>query len=363
MALSGGARAQAPDAAGRFLSITGDVAVIARDGTRRTAERSGELREGEAVVTGESALAQLRMRDGSLFSVRADSEFKLDQFAFTGKDDRNPSFAVSVLKGGFRTITGLIAQLNRQNYRISTPSATIGVRGTHFEVVHLLPQGTTSDAPAGTYNRVFEGITTVQNPGGALLQVVREQTAFASLQGGAPVLVAPPAVIFGRPTPVPRAAAPRNEERAQKGAELTPSVSPGAVSPGAIGERPPLRDPLPASALEAAPVQRAPALTTLEPAPTMDTAPSLTPIEKAPKAPTAPLTPIQSAPTLLPAQTLQPVPALTPLAPAPAIRQPLTPVHPIQQPIIQQPITTPIQQAPTTILPQLSTNNKHGTKH
>ena len=357
MALSGGARAQVPEAAGRFLSVTGDVAVIARDGSRRTAERSGELREGEAVVTGESALAQLRMRDGSLFSVRADSEFKLDQFAFTGKDDRNPSFSVSVLKGGFRTITGLIAQLNRQNYRISTPSATIGVRGTHFEVVHLLPQGARPDAPAGTYNRVFEGITTVQNPGGALLQVVREQTAFASLQGGALVLVAPPAVIFGRPTPVPRAAAPQNEERAQTGADRTPSVSLGA-----IGARPALGD-IPASPLEAAPVERAPALTTLEPAPTVDAAPSLTPIDKAPEVRTAPLTPIQSAPTFLPAPTLQPVPALTPLEPAPAFRQPLTAVNPIQQLIIQQPITTPIQQAPTTILPQRSTNNKHGTKH
>ena len=65
--------------------------------------------------------------------------------------------------------------------------------------------------PAGTYTRVFEGITTVQTPGGALLQVVRDQTAFAALQGGSPTLVAPPALIFGRPTPVPRAAAPQGD--------------------------------------------------------------------------------------------------------------------------------------------------------
>src|SRR5687767_3054412 len=206
---AGSAWAQAPQAAGRFLSVTGPVELEGADGVRRTVERGGEIREGDTIITGGSALAQARMADGALISVRADSQFKLQQFAYKGREDRNASFVVSILKGGFRTITGLIAQVNRGGYRISTPAATIGVRGTHFEVVHVLPQIASQQVPAGTYNRVFEGITTVQNPGGALLQVVREQTAFASLQGGAPTLVAPPVLIFGRPTPVPRAAAPQ----------------------------------------------------------------------------------------------------------------------------------------------------------
>jgi hypothetical protein len=217
IATSPGAWAQAP-AAGRFVSVTGDVGVVGSDGVRRRAERGGDVREGDTIVTGDSALAQARMSDGSLISIRADSEFKLEQFAYKGREDRSASFVVNILKGGFRTITGLIAQVNRSGYRISTPAATIGVRGTHFEVVHVLPQIASQQVPAGTYNRVFEGITTVQNPGGAVLQVVRDQTAFAALQGGAPTLVAPPALIFGRPTPVPRAAVPQSEDRAHKGA-------------------------------------------------------------------------------------------------------------------------------------------------
>src|SRR5687768_11267525 len=163
-ACSGAAWAQSAEPAGRFLSVTGEVGIVGRDGAQRGAQRGLEIREGDTVVTGPSALAQLRMGDGGLISVRADSEFKLEQFGFKGRDDRNASFVVSILKGGFRTITGLIAQVNRSGYRISTPSATIGVRGTHFEVVHVLPQIASQQVPAGTYNRVFEGITTVQNP-------------------------------------------------------------------------------------------------------------------------------------------------------------------------------------------------------
>lgn len=210
LAAGPGAWAQAP-AAGRFVSVTGDVGIVGADGVRRNAERGGDIREGDTIVTGAEALAQARMSDGGLISVRADSEFKLEQFSYKGREDRSASFVVNILKGGFRTITGLIAQVNRGGYRIATPAATIGVRGTHFEVVHVLPQLASQQVPAGTYNRVFEGITTVQNPGGALLQVVREQTAFAALQGGSPTLVAPPALIFGRPTPVPRAAAPQGD--------------------------------------------------------------------------------------------------------------------------------------------------------
>jgi hypothetical protein len=215
VAASGAAWAQAPQSAGRFITVTGQVSVLGRDGVSRPAERGGDIREGDTIITGDSALAQARMSDGGLISVRPDSEFKLEQFGYKGRDDRSASFVVSILKGGFRTITGLIAQVNRPGYKINTPAATIGVRGTHFEVVHV-PQLAAPQVPPGTYNRVFEGITTVQNPAGNVLQVMREQTAFASLQGGNIVLVAPPAVIFGRPTPVPRASIPQDKDRAHK---------------------------------------------------------------------------------------------------------------------------------------------------
>ena len=259
---------QSTPSAGRFVSVTGEVGVVGSDGARRSAERGGEIREGDTIVTGGSALAQARMSDGALISVRADSEFKLEQFAYRGREDRSASFVVSILKGGFRTITGLIAQVNRRGYRISTPAATIGVRGTHFEVVHVLPQIATQELPAGTYNRVFEGITTVQNPGGAILQVVRDQTAFAALQGGSPTLVAPPALIFGRPTPVPRASLPGGD-RAQK-----------------VEDRALKLDGRAQKALTGAPALRTP----LQTAPTVRTAPLLTPLDTS-------TTTLQTAPT------------------------------------------------------------------
>lgn len=354
----GAAWAQA--AAGRFVSVTGEVNVVAADGSRRTVEQGSEIHSGETVVTGENALAQMRMADRSLFSVRANSEFKLEQFKYAGKDDREASFLVSVLKGGFRTITGLIAQLNRRNYRINTPAATIGVRGTHFEVVHVLPQLAAPDAPAGTYNRVYEGLTTLQNPVGLELLVSREQTAFAALQAGAtPVLVAPPAAIFGQPTPVPRAAAPAPQgpaRAAHKGPATAAHKGPAPAAhkaPVRAEARPGVRTaPQPALKVgrEATPPLRS-STTTISPT----ISPALTPLEPTTTRTLSPTTTISPtiSPTLTPLEPITPLRTLEPTTTLRTLEPTTTTISPTTTTILQSPTTTTI--APTTTVAPTTT--------
>ena len=191
--------------AGRFLSVVGDVRVGREGAPQRVAQRAAEFYEGESIVTAVGALAQLRMTDGALMSVRGDTEIKLERFSYAGEQDRNASFLMSVLKGGLRSITGVIGRQNRERYRIKTATVTIGVRGTDFEIVHVPLQAASPEVPAGTYDHVFEGVTSMENRAGVMLLVSRDQTAFAALQGTTPpVLVAPPAALFGRTTPLPR---------------------------------------------------------------------------------------------------------------------------------------------------------------
>jgi hypothetical protein len=298
-AAAGSAWSQGTAAAGRFLSVVGDVRVIGGDGARRTAERGAEFRQGDTIVTGPSALAQLRTADGGLVSVRADTEMKLDKFAYAGEKDSNASFLVSLVKGGFRTITGLIGRANRDGYKVNTPSATIGIRGTHYEVVHVLPQAAAQQAPAGTYNRVYDGITTFQNKAGVLVLVNRDQTAFVSLPGNiAPVLVTPPAPVFGKPTPVPR---------------LVPQGSSGGAQPTAGGD----------GKLQA-PATGAQATTSTLIAPTRSTT-VLSPIEST--------TAIRSTTTLSPTTTIAPTTTQI-------LTSPTTTISPTTTQILTSPITT-----------------------
>ena len=43
--------------------------------------------------------------------------------------------ALSLLKGGFRAVSGLIGKINREEYRIVTPIVTVGIRGTDYFAV------------------------------------------------------------------------------------------------------------------------------------------------------------------------------------------------------------------------------------
>src|SRR5256885_3659951 len=155
--------------AGRFLSVVGDVRVGREGAPQRVAQRAAEFYEGESIVTAVGALAQLRMTDGALMSVRGDTEIKLERFSYAGEQDRNASFFMSVLKGGLRTITGVIGRQNRERYRITTATVTIGVRGTDFEVVHVPPQAGSGEVPAGALHPGFVGGGNKEEKSGGIL--------------------------------------------------------------------------------------------------------------------------------------------------------------------------------------------------
>jgi hypothetical protein len=260
--------------AGRFLSVVGDVRITGTDGQTRAAERGAELREGETIVTAGNALAQLRMADGAQMSVRPDTEMKLERFSYAGAEDRQSSFLASIVKGGLRVITGLMARNNRAGSAIRTASATMGVRGTHFELVHVLqPQ---PELLAGTYNRVYDGVTTIENKAGSVLLVNRDQTAFISLPGNlAPQIVVPPPAIFGRPTPIPGIVLQQQPPRdAIKGEARRPVRDATTVTPSRTLVTPIQTTPILTSPVLTSPTTTTTTTTTTSPtliSPTLDT--------------------------------------------------------------------------------------------
>lgn len=111
----------------------GDVIAVRADGSRRALTRGAELEVGDTVDT-QRGRAQLRFQDGAYMSLQPDTSFRIDQFRFAEKGAGNDGIVMSLLKGGMRTVTGLIGRANRQNYRLRTAVATIGIRGTEYAV-------------------------------------------------------------------------------------------------------------------------------------------------------------------------------------------------------------------------------------
>lgn len=145
--------------AGRFQFVAGDVRIVSADGRERPAIKGGEVNEKESILSGKTGSAQLRMVDDGIVAVRPETSLRIDEYKLADKESGAERGFFSLLKGGFRSITGLIGRGNKDSYGIRTPSATIGIRGTDHETVHLttaLP-----NLPEGTYNKVNTGATVV----------------------------------------------------------------------------------------------------------------------------------------------------------------------------------------------------------
>lgn len=111
-------------AAGNATAIRGDQTVPLVFGTM--------IQDKDLLRTGVASNLQVRFIDESIVSLKEGSELRIDDFRFSGKEDGNERNFLSLLKGGLRTVTGLIGRANRTSYQLSTTVATIGIRGTDY---------------------------------------------------------------------------------------------------------------------------------------------------------------------------------------------------------------------------------------
>jgi len=174
----------AAEPAGRVELVNGSVQVLAPDGSSRQVAKDDVLVEGETVVTGSDGEMLLVMEDNALLSVRPDSKVLIERYRANGDDE--DSAAYSLLVGAIRSITGWIGKNNPQNYRINTPTAAIGVRGTDHETMVIAAGG---PGDPGTYDKVNEGIT-VMITGAGEREVTAGRAGYVSHRNQAPTVLA-----------------------------------------------------------------------------------------------------------------------------------------------------------------------------
>ncbi|MBI5040572.1 MAG: FecR domain-containing protein [Gammaproteobacteria bacterium] len=208
--------AAAPEAAGQVIVASGTVQALVSTGEQRTLRRRSPFYAGEIIRTAAASAVQLRFSDGALMSLRADSELKVDNYRFQnhgGAGDRSMS---TLIKGGLRTITGVIGKQDPSAYQLSTPVATIGVRGTHYEAV--------LESPKSLVLAAWQGGIRVRNEHGAIDLGVGADYNFGRAQAEQSPrgLLEPPAVLqnetpVGHAQPVEKTAA-QDESTAQEDA-------------------------------------------------------------------------------------------------------------------------------------------------
>ena len=157
----------AQSVAGEVKMVTGFGTASSSAGVIRRLERGSPIYPGDTLSTAASSYINVKFNDGGYVLVRPASRFQVEDFAFTAAAptptssptptaaptpppviarptppapaaatpvtavDNTPQRAFfKLIKGGFRAVTGAIGKLRDEDYRITTPVATIGIRGT-----------------------------------------------------------------------------------------------------------------------------------------------------------------------------------------------------------------------------------------
>src|SRR5580700_10134839 len=115
----------------------GEAAVVQNEVVRAMGSATSQINVGDGVLrdeivrTGLASAARLVMADSTNLSLGPNATIKLDRTVF---DDEHSyrDIAIGLTSGAFRFVTGHSA---KTAYKITTPLATIGVRGTVIDTL------------------------------------------------------------------------------------------------------------------------------------------------------------------------------------------------------------------------------------
>ncbi|NML62331.1 FecR domain-containing protein [Massilia sp. RP-1-19] len=202
--------AWAGQVAGTVVHLSGPLLAKKADGSVKVLARKSEVEQGDTLVAEKGTYAQIRFIDNSEITLRPDTTFKIEAFAYDEARPDADSASFNLVKGGLRSVTGLLGKRNKEKFSLKTPTATIGIRGTTFIAQYVptaapampatpgRPPAAPSLAP-GLYVQVVDGAINLTNTGGAM-NFTAGQFGFVRNNITPPVIVPPnPALKFMPP--------------------------------------------------------------------------------------------------------------------------------------------------------------------
>lgn len=122
--------------------IIGEVSLVIGKAWLRSADERGKrkiasgaaVRPHDRVVTESNGHVHIRFIDQALVSVRPDSRLEITRYDYNEEDPTQSTIKFTLEEGVTRSISGEAARNARDRYRMNTPIAAIGVRGTDFVV-------------------------------------------------------------------------------------------------------------------------------------------------------------------------------------------------------------------------------------
>ena len=173
------------DSAGQIQHLSGTLSVQRPDGSVRILSQKSEVNPGEIITTQKDSYAQINMTDGSSMTLRPNTQVKIENYQFSQDKPQDDSAFFRLVKGGLRTVTGLVGKRGNQDaYKIGTATATIGIRGSGGETLSCISVandtvpvcagvvGGGEKLESGVYHTTYTGSYIMQNEAGS--QIIGE---------------------------------------------------------------------------------------------------------------------------------------------------------------------------------------------
>lgn len=181
----GEATTAGPEVAGQVALAQGNVTDTAKDGSSRALKDGDNVYPGDSFALGSDSYLDLDLEDTGRILLRPNTTFQISSYHYEPdaheatdangqpliKPQQPENAFFRLVKGGLRAIDGVIGHTTPQNYGVETPVATIGVRGTAFDVRYCgddcADETDASGKPDnGLYTSVSDGTVDVKNDDG-----------------------------------------------------------------------------------------------------------------------------------------------------------------------------------------------------
>lgn len=169
---------------------------------------------GDTVSTGKDSFLGILFTDRSRMVLGANSSFNVNTYQYAESDPEASNMAIELLKGSARVVTGLIGKLRPTHVNYRTATATIGIRGTDFDMACLASGSANSgevvgDAAASTVE-CDQALTSVVRHGAVEMdsgkgqqRIEADQAGYTDAPNTAPVMLSKAPKLFDDAAPLP----------------------------------------------------------------------------------------------------------------------------------------------------------------
>jgi hypothetical protein len=159
---------------GVLQQVQGEVKV-----GEQTAVSNQRVQPGQTISTGTNSRAVIKFADGHVIMLGSNSALKVDAYQFNKAAPKEDNIVLSFLRGALRSVSGALGGRNPDKFKLVTPTATAGIRGTDF-ILDLGKNGK-------LFAKVVDGSIQLTNAQGTLVLTVG-QTGMVAGAGSAPAL-------------------------------------------------------------------------------------------------------------------------------------------------------------------------------